>query len=204
LPAGSALITDTLDGSNRGESELSNKGIDFIIHACPQPRSLFNDDQDFINCVVKSVQNSIILADQQRLDQLAIPLIGGGIFLGSCNPKKLAEGIVTGARRQLTHCQTLDKIIFVDFASPYFQLALDRSNQVTDYFGPPKTLAVARGDIRDKNLHGASAIVNAANTQVKFGSGISGKIAEQVGDKEGIDKKTQQLIKEFQQAIPTE
>ncbi|CAG8633568.1 2744_t:CDS:2, partial [Ambispora gerdemannii] len=55
---------------------------------------------------------------------------------------------------------------------------------------PPKVSVVADGgDIRDKNLHGASIIVNAANTQVKFGSGISGAIAEQVGDKAKIEAK---------------
>jgi len=53
------------------------------------------------------------------------------------------------------------------------------------------------GDIRDKNLHGASVIVNAANTQVKFGSGISGAIAEQVGDKTKIETKARELIDKF-------
>jgi hypothetical protein len=55
------------------------------------------------------------------------------------------------------------------------------------------------GDIRDKNLHGASVIVNAANTQVRFGGGISGAIAEQVGDKTKIEQKSQELIAKFNQ-----
>jgi hypothetical protein len=35
LPYGSALITDTLDGSGKGKSKLSEKGITHIIHAAP-------------------------------------------------------------------------------------------------------------------------------------------------------------------------
>src|ERR1044071_891021 len=64
LPYGSALLTDTLDGSGNGTSQLHDKGITHIIHAAPKPRSSFSTDQDFISNVVKSVQNSIILADR--------------------------------------------------------------------------------------------------------------------------------------------
>jgi O-acetyl-ADP-ribose deacetylase (regulator of RNase III) len=53
------------------------------------------------------------------------------------------------------------------------------------------------GDIRDKRIHGASVIANAANTQVQFGGGISGAIAEQVGDKDKINQKAKELIAKF-------
>ena len=53
------------------------------------------------------------------------------------------------------------------------------------------------GDIRDKNIHGAKVIVNAANTQIKFGGGVSGAIAEQVGDKVKIEAKAREWIEQF-------
>ena len=98
LPAGSALMTDTLDGSGNGMSQLHSKGITHIIHAAPKPRSSFSTDQDFINCVVKSVQNSIVLTDREDIqkqietnNEIAICLVGGGIYLGSCDLEELAD-----------------------------------------------------------------------------------------------------------------
>ena len=114
LPAGSALMTDTLDGKGGGSSVLNSKGITHIIHAGPKPRGSFSTDQDFINNVVKSVQNSIILAERNNFEKLAIPLVGGGIYIGSCDPQKLAEGIIRGAVNQLEKCQNLKGITFID------------------------------------------------------------------------------------------
>ena len=101
LPAGSALMTDTLDGKGGGSSVLNSKGITHIIHAAPKPRSSFSTDQDFINNVVKAVQNCILLADrvdiqqQIKTDTLAICLVGGGISILTILvyfPKKEFEG----------------------------------------------------------------------------------------------------------------
>jgi hypothetical protein len=64
--------------------------------------------------VVHSVQNSIILADRYKFEKLAIPFVGGGTYLGSCDPQKLAEGIIIGAVNQLEKRQNLKSIIFVD------------------------------------------------------------------------------------------
>jgi hypothetical protein len=64
--------------------------------------------------VVKSVQNSIILADRYKFKKLAIPLVGGGIYLDSCDPQKLVEGIIRGAVNQLEKCQSLKGITFMD------------------------------------------------------------------------------------------
>src|SRR4051812_9759850 len=61
LPAGSALMTDTLDGSGNGTSILKDKGINHIIHAAPKSQDNFTNEGDFISNVVKAVQNSIIL-----------------------------------------------------------------------------------------------------------------------------------------------
>ncbi|CAH1755786.1 15094_t:CDS:10 [Entrophospora sp. SA101] len=87
-------------------------------------------------------------ADRYKFEKLAIPLVGGGIYLGSCDPQKLAEGIMIGKMSKL----------------------------MTHYF----------------HIHEAHVIVNAANTQAKFGGGLSGKIAEEVGDKTKIEQKAEE------------
>ncbi|CAG8717950.1 201_t:CDS:2, partial [Ambispora leptoticha] len=191
LTAGSALLTDTLDGSGNGSSILNDKGITHLIHAVNQP-----------------------FTDRYQFEKLAIPLVGGGIFLGNCDPQKLAEGIVRGVVNQLEKCQNLKRISLIDwdgnpnsyllkaFESEFmdkdelFAGAVARDNNA---FGklksnPEKLLGYNKGDICNKSIHGASVIVNAANTQVKFGGGISGAVAEQVGDKKKIEAKAQELI----------
>ncbi|RHZ35294.1 hypothetical protein GvMRE_IIg62 [endosymbiont GvMRE of Glomus versiforme] len=218
LPAGSALLTDTLDGNDNGSSILNSKGITHIIHAAPNPRSSFSNDQDFINCVVKSVQNSIIIADQlannpdKEVEKLAIPLVGGGIYLGNCDPQKLAQAIIIGAVHQLEKMPHLKKIIFIDWGGDYKYFSKSFEAELQDLFHDnikhpylvirlknklDKCVVCKEGDIRDKNLHRASVIVNAANAQVKFGDGVSGKIAEQVGNKNKIDQVAERLIRKF-------
>src|SRR5581483_8069860 len=99
-------MTDTLDGSGKGSSILNDKGIAHIIHSVNQPYSAFNKNEEFyISYIVKSVQNCIILADREKFEKLAIPFVGGGTYLGNCDPQKLAEGIIKGAINQLVKCQ---------------------------------------------------------------------------------------------------
>ncbi|CAG8780454.1 21543_t:CDS:2, partial [Racocetra persica] len=117
LPAGCALMTDTLDGSGNGSSTLNSNGITHIIHAGPKERSTFSSDEEFIECAVKSVQNCMILAERNNFDKLAVPLVGGEIFLGKCDPEKLAEGIIRGVVNQLGECRKLgvidEKVIII-------------------------------------------------------------------------------------------
>jgi O-acetyl-ADP-ribose deacetylase (regulator of RNase III) len=220
LPAGSALLTDTLEGS-----ELDKKGIKYIIHAAPKPRSSFSEDKEFIDCVVKSVQNSIILADQlannsdEGMKELAIPLVGGGIYRGDCDPQKLAQAIIIGAVHQLEKCQHLKKINFIDWGGEYKYFAKSFETKLQSLFSvgnidryyqtlklknssDDKYVICKEGDIRNKEgFHHASIIVNAANTEVKFGAGISGKISEQVGDKNKIDQVAEGLIRKFNNSV---
>ncbi|CAG8720951.1 14871_t:CDS:1, partial [Cetraspora pellucida] len=227
LPAGCALMTDTLDGSGNGSSILNSKGITHIIHAGPKERSKFPSDEEFVECVVKSVQNCIILAERNDFEKLAVPLVGGEIFLGKADIEKLVEGIIRGVANQLAECQKLKDIVLIDFDKkpPYLflkkvqqlekelfsttiQLSADRfigilknNNKTNSWIGQQKTIKVKVGDIRDKNLHKCSAIVNAANTYYGMGSGLAGAIKAQTGDGEKIDAKAKELINEFNSLI---
>ncbi|KLL03158.1 MAG: hypothetical protein MRERV_50c003 [Mycoplasmataceae bacterium RV_VA103A] len=220
LPAGCALMTDTLDGSGNGSSILNSKGITHIIHAGPKERSKFPSDEEFIECVVKSVQNCIILAERDDFEKLAVPLVGGDIFLGKCDPEKLAEGIIRGVTNQLAECQKLKDIVLIDFDQKPPYLFLKKIQQLekelfgdTAFFAEDnhfvgnlksdktKGIQVRVGDIRDKNLHKCSAIVNAANTYYGMGSGLAGAIKAQTGNAGKIDAKAKELISEFNSLI---
>lgn len=195
LPHGSALLTDTLDGSGNGSSPLKNKGITHIIHAAPKDRNSFSSHQEYINNIVNSVQNCIYLADRADIysltksAELAIPLVGGEIFAGTCPKDQLAAGVVQGALNQLAQCSNLKKITFIEYNNSLFtEVFKNHSSSQAE---------VKKGDIRNKSLHGASVIVNAANTYVGFGGGISLAISQQVGNSGKIDSKARELIGEF-------
>ncbi|CAG8800786.1 35823_t:CDS:2, partial [Racocetra persica] len=220
LPAGCALMTDTLDGSGNGSSILNSKGITHIIHAGPKERSKFPSDEEFVECVVKSVQNCIILAERNNFEKLAVPLVGGDIFLGKCDPEKLAEGIIRGVTNQLAECQKLKDIVLIDFDQKPPYLFLKKIQQLekelfgdTAFFAEDnhfvgnlksdktKGIQVRVGDIRDKNLHSCSAIVNAANTYYGMGGGIAGAIKVETGNAGKINAKAKELISEFNSLI---
>ena len=228
LPAGSALMTDTLDGKGGGSSVLNSKGITHIIHAAPKPRSSFSTDQDFINNVVKAVQNCILLADradiqqQIKTDTLAICLVGGGIYLDACSPSLLAEGIIRGAVNQLAKCKNISGLSLIDwegssqhhFSEKIRQLAeelfIHSGGWDWEFFNELKSdkskkgVSVRVGDIRNKELHKSSVIVNAANTYVGFGGGISKAIGEETGNSGAIDQEAERLIKKFHSLIQKE
>jgi hypothetical protein len=126
--------------------------------------------------------------------------VGCGTYLGRCEPQKLAEGITIGVINQLEKCRNLKRISLIDWggdSNDYLLKAFESEFQGRDeLFGGAVSLD-NKGDIRDKNIHGAGVVVSAANTYVGFGSWVSGAIAEQVGDKTEIEAKARELIKQF-------
>jgi hypothetical protein len=59
------------------------------------------------------------------------------------------------------------------------------------------SMSVLQGDICHFSLHGCSAIVNAANTEVQFGAGVSGAIAKGTGCRDAIDREAKNVVKRF-------
>ncbi|MCE8163659.1 MAG: hypothetical protein I3274_05620, partial [Candidatus Moeniiplasma glomeromycotorum] len=158
-----------------------------------------------------------ILADRNNFEKLAIPLVGGEIFAGSCPKDKIAEGIIRGVVNQLEKCQELRDISLIDWEGNPKHYFLEKVQQIKDelfdhsdlidekeFIGVLKSdkgkgLGVKVKDVRENNkdISKNVAIVNAANTKAEFGGGISGAISEQVGDKTKIDQKARKLIEKF-------
>jgi O-acetyl-ADP-ribose deacetylase (regulator of RNase III) len=218
LPYGSALMTDTLDGSGKGASTLNTSGITHIIHAAPKSEGEFTNRDDFIQNVVKAVQNCIILADREDIQQkvkikkLAICFVGGGIFCDNESTKPiLAESIIKGALNQVEECKNLEKIAFLSFKGDkdkayYLADAWNEVKKEANFSKKMDNKAEIKkdADIRKKEDHGANVIVNAANTYVGFGGGISGLIEKGTGNSNAIDQKAQELIGEFYSLIKKE
>jgi hypothetical protein len=120
MPFGSVLLTDT--GTS---SELKNQGVNFIIHAAMMPLSENRKNEaEFIKIATLAIQNSIILADRQKLTKLATCFLGGNIYCPIEEVKPiLAEAIIQAGLNQLENCSHLKKIIFVDFDGDYYKNA---------------------------------------------------------------------------------
>ena len=85
---------------------------------------------------------------------------------------------------------------FVTFGDEDTQLF---KNALKKYGGAltSQQVALTPGSITDFKLHGASAIVNAANMEVRFGGGLSGAIGKATGEANKIDEEARQGIQSF-------
>ena len=136
--------------------------------------------------------NSLALARDYGHKRVAIPFIGGQIFLRDIGvtAEELAASIVKTAIEHKGHLE----LRFVTFSAEdtkIFQAAVAKFNL------DPNLVSVAQGSITDFKVHGASAIVNAANMQVQFGGGLSGAIASATRDSHKIEDEAAAAIEKF-------
>lgn len=184
LPRGSALATSSGD--------LEKSGIRQIIHAATGSSTM--DGPDFtptLAGVTDSVKNSLALARANGHKRVALPFLGGKIFVDRIGvaPQALADAIVEKAIKERNGLE----IRFVTFGDEDTRLF---QNAVAKYRGSltDSDVSVLSGSLTNAKLHGASAIVNAANMEVQFGGGLSGVIGEASGQAERINEEARQAI----------
>jgi O-acetyl-ADP-ribose deacetylase (regulator of RNase III) len=205
-PRGSAALTPS--------GALAATGIKYVIHAASGAMSQGGvNETPTLEGVKLSIINAIRIATAEKIKRIAIPLIGGGIFLDTLGVSKeqLAYTIIDTARTQKSPVE----IIFVAYSDDETavmnnayaraenpdKFALKIWNYLrqlfagtTDFFNRSQ---VSQGSITDFNAHGAEAIVNAANMELMFGGGLSGIIGKATQDREHIDETGALLIKSF-------
>ncbi len=173
LPRGAALITSS--------GALAQTGITAIVHAASG--SMNREGGHFeptLESIRNSVANSVKLAEGFGHQRIAIPLVGGGIFLDrlGIEASELAKNVIAAA----TNARKTIEIIFVGLEA-----------DVAAFKRAGATNAIV-GSLVDGRAHGASAIVNAANTEVIFGGGLSGVIAKASKSKDAINQEAQEII----------
>jgi O-acetyl-ADP-ribose deacetylase (regulator of RNase III) len=211
-PRGSAALTTS--------GKLADSGIKYIIHAASGAMSPSGDSTSpSIEGVQNSLINALRIADQEGIQRLAVPLIGGGIFLDSLgiSKERLAYIVIDTVRSQNAKTQ----VVFVAYSeddtaamqSALEQLSQDQKENMnwlvrlwnylkskftdsSDFFARS---GLVRGSITDFNLHKAEAIVNAANMELTFGGGLSGVIGKASQDQEQINETGQRLIQRLYQ-----
>jgi O-acetyl-ADP-ribose deacetylase (regulator of RNase III) len=213
-PRGSALYTVS--------GILIEDGIRGIIHAASGSMSYDDDEaKPTLEGIKLSLINSIRIANEIKASRLAVPLIGGGIFLDriGVTSEELAYEMIKTAMTQ----KSKTEIVFVaysdrDYESMNKGLARANSSRETEtsrlmafvrkviaFFTRSSAtsgsvagkVSVVQGDITDFNVHQASVIVNAANTELQFGGGLSGIIGKATRNAEAIDQMGSDTIREF-------
>ncbi|CAI2161472.1 10373_t:CDS:10 [Funneliformis geosporum] len=207
IPRGSALLTTS--------GKLGEQRINHIIHACPGSHSGESNIKPTLDGVIKSVQNSLLLAQKNKITSIAFPLIGGEIFLdyfeeltGNEKDKKerLAETIMVNAINQVLNDLSLGiiTIVFVDFYSFFrngelpFQKAYKKiKGEKNIWKNALDNARLVEGNNTNQGIlnyenHKCEAIVNAANLECKFGGGISGRIGKATGNITAIDEEARE------------
>ena len=220
LPCGSAILT--------GSGDLEKQGIKAIVHACPG--SIEKKDKDLnIQGVIRSVQNSILLAERNGYKSLAFCLIGSNFLDNIISPNqgtkkerqiKLAEIIVRTAVEQR---KNLEKIVFVDFGNAAFQSAygkvgsehvfgdkksevekIEKISATSGVVSSPANGKPKEKGITDYSLHKCEVIVNSLNIEGEFinSGSFSGFIASKTGSgKNQIQKEIEKHISEFNKRL---
>lgn len=176
IPRGSALITRA--------GNLRATGIRAIIHAATgsmtRQGGIF---EPTLLSIQESINSSLELARANGFKRVAIPFIGGGIFserLG-VSLESLADLIVKSSLQE-SHGLELRFVTFGNRDTSLFKDSLSRQREIT------ADASVLDGSITDFSLHGASAILNAANMEVQFGGGLSGVIGRATGQHDKINE----------------
>lgn len=172
---------------------LANSGITAIAQAAPGAMGHlgvgFDPTRD---SVAASLENSFLLAIKNGHNRLALPFIASNIFLTRILPvidkDELASLIVKSCQ---SYRDSVDAVIVAYGAGDmaHFKKAMIGN---TD-----KGVTLVEGSITHYVDHKCAAIVNAANMEVEFGSGVSGKIGTATGDIPQINAEAAALIKDF-------
>ena len=200
LPSGSAVYTSS--------GALVNDGITAIIHAATGSRlgRLIKDEstgrklwdkrfEPSLQSVGMSIVNCMNLASQFGHKRIAIPFIGGSIFLKRIGSS--SESLASEIVRTVLHNRNNLHVSFIAFSptdKDIFNSCLNHMSD-TDTLG----VSVVLGDITKFSTHGCDVIVNCSNMELSFGGGLSKAIAEAVKCAD-VENEAHSLIDEYHRA----
>jgi O-acetyl-ADP-ribose deacetylase (regulator of RNase III) len=195
LPRGAALLTQS--------GNLAKQNITHIIHAASGAMGPVGDwSQPSVDGVKHSIINSFVLAERFGHKRVALPFIGGRIFLGALGmtKKELARAIVQTALENRKHLE-VRMVAYGTEDFDIFNSVLAESSSQPPYQDLGNAFLVVEGDIAQFAVHGATVIVNAANMEVTFGGGVSGKIGSATGIPTQINNEAHALIRQFNRKV---
>jgi len=189
VPRGSAVLTTS--------GQLKKDGIKGIIHAATG--SMNSSDTNFspnLEGIKNSIKNSLIIAKKNKISSLAFPFLGSGIFLTSIGVSRniLAREILDTIIKNHENPSSL-MIKLVAYSKEDLGI-FKKEFEVLTKENPElvKRIEILEGSITDYSLHKSEVIVNAANTELVFGGGISGHIGSKTKEANSINLQCRKLI----------
>lgn len=206
-------VNDELDGATKyaplgaavwtGSGKLANQGITAIVQAASGAMRSGPGYDPTVESFKLTIQNSFALAASHGRSRLAVPFIGGGIFFHRIVPSITRQCLAqTITEACLAHHGQMEAVI-VAYPHDVYALFAEELRAAND-----PQVSLLEGSITDFALHQCDVIINAANMEVVFGGGLSGRIADAAngswtsGDGETspadeIDQEAQVALAEF-------
>ena len=202
LPSGSASIIKLEEYAHwkTDETKTFNINIDanikYILQAAPGAMTQADLKIFGASGLKNSVYNCLYLANKHGVQGIAFPIIGGNIFFQGLEIEKntLYEYLLQGVEDYFSDFKD-STIEVVLFAEPTTQLTDDNFSKTFDSFVSLNKLSANKlkkngdGNIfssskkyndNDANATKITALVNAANTELKFGDGLSKAFKDQI------------------------
>lgn len=119
-PRGSAALT--------GAGDMAQTGIRYVLHAATGSMGGPKGTEATMDTVLRSFASAIRLADKFGIRRIAVPLIGGGIFLHSLGVtrEELAEKLIRTAQTMPSQVE----IVFVGYTQQEADLFQDASDRI--------------------------------------------------------------------------
>jgi O-acetyl-ADP-ribose deacetylase (regulator of RNase III) len=192
-PRGSAVITSS--------GNLAATKITAIIHAATGSMIERLDKSGLAEPTLDSLRNSLInsfeLARVHKHKRIAIPFIGGGIFAKrmAAEIPEVALKIIRTTIENANGIEIVFTLFDIESVDLFKKILAQETATASDPAEVLQRITVVGGDITKFSTHGASAIVNAANMEVRMGGGVAGAIrrASERGDE--IDAEGQTIVK---------
>jgi O-acetyl-ADP-ribose deacetylase (regulator of RNase III) len=202
LPSGSASIINLAEYQHWKTDETKtfninrDANIKYILQAAPGAMTQADLKIFGASGLKNSVYNCLYLANKHGVQGIAFPIIGGNIFFQGLEIEKntLYEYLLQGVEDYFSDFKD-STIEVVLFAEPTTQLTDDNFSKTFDSFVSLNNLSANKlkkngdGNIfssskkyndNDANATKITALVNAANTELQFGDGLSKAFKDQI------------------------
>jgi O-acetyl-ADP-ribose deacetylase (regulator of RNase III) len=227
LPSGSASIINLAEYQHWKTEDTkeffinTDKNINFILQAAPGAATQADLKIFGASGLKNSVYNCLYLADKHDIEGIAFPIIGGSIFFSALKITKnqLYEYLLEGVEDYFKDFSS-SKIKVVLFAEPKEKEGNDNFGETFNSFvasnksSADKLKKNGDGSIftsskkyndDDANTTKITALVNAANTELQFGGGLSDAFSKQINivypNLSGkIDDESNTMIRDFHSA----
>jgi O-acetyl-ADP-ribose deacetylase (regulator of RNase III) len=191
VPRGSSVITTS--------GNLAAKGIVAIMHAATGSMTArgWGYDEPTLDSVQQSIENGFALLTANGYNKMAVPFVGGGVFLNriGCTKPELVDRIVLSCLTKYAA-----ETVMVVYQDPHL-MKLFQSSIAAQFPKVDASTVLVDAGITSFHGHHCPVIMNAANMEVQFGGRLSLAIAQATGHETQINQEALADIQAFWKSV---